>query len=179
MILSKIHNLDKQILRNSSSDIHRKTSILLVLCMAFIAVTFMFVCMCDFIWDCRKNIVILMTYYTSQVIRIIMDIQFVTFNLLLKYQFVVLNKQLLSLFGVRSEREFEQTILDNICQASTDYSRNVPDSNNTQWQTRLGSLLHWLWLAQKTGVEGFNSNWERTLSNLRLRTRKWTSRQIV
>jgi len=59
----------------------------------------MFVCMCDFISDCRKNIVISMTHYTSHVIRIIMDIKFVTFNLLLEYQFVVLNKQLLSLFG--------------------------------------------------------------------------------
>lgn len=54
-----------------------------------------------------------MTHYTSHVIRIIMDIQFVTFNLLLKYQFV-LNKQLLSLFGVRSEIELEQIVLTTL-----------------------------------------------------------------
>lgn len=53
--------------------------------------------------------------------------------------FCVLNKQLLSLFGVRSERELEQNILENICQASADYSRNVPKSNDTHLQTRLGT----------------------------------------
>ena len=36
-----------------------------------------------------------------------------TFSLLLKYQFVVLNKQLLSLFCLRSERKLEQNILDD------------------------------------------------------------------
>jgi hypothetical protein len=100
----------------------------------------MFVCMCDFISDCRKKVVIPVTYYTSHVIRIIVDIQFVTFNLLLKHQFVVLNKKLLSLFGVRSERDLEQNILDNTCQASTDYSRNVPESIDTHLQTRLGTF---------------------------------------
>jgi len=91
--------------------------------MAFVAVSFMFVCICDFISDCRKNIVIRMTHHSSHVIRIITDIQYVTFSPLLTYQFVVLNKQLLSLFGVRSERKLEQNILGSICQASTDYFR--------------------------------------------------------
>lgn len=69
-----------------------------------------------------------------------MDIQLVILNLLLQYQFVVLNKQLLSLFGLRSERELEQNILDNICQASADYSRNVHESNDIHLQTRLGTF---------------------------------------
>ena len=118
IILSKINSFDKHILRNSSSDTYRRTSN-----MAFVAVSFMFVCICDFISDCRKNIVIRMTHHSSHVIRIITDIQYVTFSPLLTYQFVVLNKQLLSLFGVRSERKLEQNILGSICQASTDYFR--------------------------------------------------------
>ena len=80
---------------NNNNNIHKKTSIELVLCMTFIAVIFMFVCMCDFISDCRKNIIIPTTHCTSHVIRIIMDIQLVIFNLLLQYQLFVLNKHCL------------------------------------------------------------------------------------
>jgi hypothetical protein len=69
-----------------------------------------------------------------------MDIQFVSFNLLLKYRFDVLNKELLSLFGVRSERELEQNLIDDICKASTDESRKVRERNNTRQQTRLGTF---------------------------------------
>jgi 7tm Chemosensory receptor. len=137
IILSKINNCDKRILRNSSSDIHKKTSILLVLCMAVTTVAVIFVGMYDFFSDFGKNIIISLTYYSSHVIRIIIDIQFVTFNLLLKYRFDVLNKQLLSLFGVRSERDLEQNILDDICKGSTDYSRNIPERNDTDLQARL------------------------------------------
>jgi hypothetical protein len=140
IILSKINNIDKCILRNSAFDIHRKTSTLLVLHMAIIAVTFTFVCIYDLISDFRKTIIVIaVTQYTSHVFRIIMDVQFVSFNILLKYRFDVLNKQLLSLFGVLSERELEESLTDDICKASTDESRKVRQ-HNARLQTRLGTI---------------------------------------
>jgi hypothetical protein len=44
-----------------------------------------------------------------------MDMQFVSFNFILKYLFDVLNKQLLSIFDIHSERALEQNLLDDIC----------------------------------------------------------------
>jgi hypothetical protein len=66
-----------------------------------------------------------------------MNMQFVSFNLLIKYRFDVLNKQLLSVFGIRSERELEKNLLDNICRASSNESRNLLDYRNTHFQTKL------------------------------------------
>jgi hypothetical protein len=65
-----------------------------------------------------------------------MDMQFVSFNLLLKYRFDVLNKQLLSIFGVHSERDLEESLLDNICKEP----KKLSEHNNMSFITRVDTM---------------------------------------
>jgi hypothetical protein len=62
--------------------------------------------------------------------------QFVSFNLIIKHRFDVLNKHLLLVFGITSERELEQTLLDNICRTSTNEYKDLSHYRNTHFQTR-------------------------------------------
>jgi hypothetical protein len=136
-ILSKINNIDRYILRNSMCDLYKNTRTLLVFHMTVIAVGFIFVCVYEFISDFRRNIIILMTHNVSHIIRIIMDTQFLSFNVVLKYRFDVLNKKLLSFFGIQSERELEKNLLDDTCKASTNEFKKVRELNRTRLQRRL------------------------------------------
>jgi hypothetical protein len=65
-----------------------------------------------------------------------MDMQFVSFNFLLKYFFDVLNKQLLSIFDVHSERDLEQNLLDNICKEP----KKLPEHSNMPFLTRVNTI---------------------------------------
>jgi hypothetical protein len=122
IIFSKINSSEKSILRNSASDMCRRTSRLFVTNITINATTFGLACACEFISISGLHPIILMTRYCSHIIRIVMDMQFVTFNFLLKYLFVVLNKQLLSVFGIHSEKELEQNLLHSICNAPKELS---------------------------------------------------------
>jgi hypothetical protein len=144
VIFSKINSSEKSILRNSMSDMCRRTIRLFVTNVTINAATFGLACACEFISISGIHPIILVTRYCSHVIRIVMDVQFVTFNFLLKYLFDVLNKQLLSIFGIRSEEDLEQNLLHNICnepkelpllsRANTIYRENGEMNENCVWK---------------------------------------------
>lgn len=137
VIFSKLNKSDKFTLRYSESDVrYRKTYILFLLNIIFTALIFGFLCTYDVFSNFKENIIISMTRYTSHVIRILMNMQFVSFNLLIKHRFDLLNKQLLSVFGVRSERELENGILDDISMACTRKYKNPPDYRNARFQKK-------------------------------------------
>jgi hypothetical protein len=136
IIFSKINNSDKSILRNSTSDVCRRTSRLFVTYVTIITITFGLACAYDFITISRRNPIILMTRHCSHVIRIIMDMQFVSFNFILKYFFDVLNKQLLSIFDMHSERDLEQNLLNNICKEP----KNLSEYTNMPFLTRVNTI---------------------------------------
>jgi hypothetical protein len=138
IIFSKINKSDKFTLRSSASDVHRKTYLLFVFYIILIALVFGFLCVYDFLSNFKKNVIIALTRYTSHIIRLIMNMQFISFNLLIKHRFDILNKQLISVFGVGSERELEKNLLDNIFRQSKNESRNVHDYINTHGQTQSG-----------------------------------------
>jgi hypothetical protein len=65
-----------------------------------------------------------------------MDMQFFSFNFLLKYFFDVLNKQLLSIFNMHSERDLEKNLLDNICKES----KKLSEHSNMPFLTRVKTI---------------------------------------
>jgi hypothetical protein len=140
MIFTKINNNDKSILRNSASDVYKRTNRIFILHITVIALIFGFVCIYDLFSNFKKNTIIAVTRYSSHVIRIVMDMQFVSFNLLLKSRFDIFNKQLLSIFGIHSERELEQHLLDNICRESTYESTKLPDHKGLSFKRRLDTF---------------------------------------
>jgi hypothetical protein len=81
-----------------------------------------------------------------------MDMQFVAFNFLLKYLFDVLNKQLLSLFGVQSEEDLEQNLLHNICNEPKELS----ESNEMPLLSRANTIY------RETREMGENCVWKRS-----------------
>jgi hypothetical protein len=135
IIISKINSSEKSVLRNSSSRMCRRTSRMFVTYLTLVAVTFGLACTCEIISSGRSPIIVT-TGFCSHIIRIAMDMQFVTFNFRLKYLFDVLNKQLLSIFGIRSERDLEQNLLDNICSQPKLFS----EYNDTPLRTRESNI---------------------------------------